>query len=188
MSLASERAPARRAVQESACLARLDAELISLVRRALHARLHLGGRPEGPSLDRPAYTALAVLSDHGPQRGSELAATLGLDLSTVSRQLSTLESLGLVERRPDPRDRRAHLLAATTAGQEIFQENRAARWRALHDVLESWSARDRAELTRLLARFNASLDARKPPLPPSCTTTPLADSLGGPTGPSRAGR
>jgi DNA-binding MarR family transcriptional regulator len=60
-----------------------------------------------------SYALLLHLIQDGPMRSSALAETVCADPSTVSRQAATLVELGLVERRPDPDDRRAVQLAAT---------------------------------------------------------------------------
>lgn len=48
----------------------------------------------------------------------DLAARLGLDVSSLVRLLDILEAQHLVERRPDPLDRRAKQLFLTSAGHE----------------------------------------------------------------------
>ena len=49
----------------------------------------------------------------GPHRSNALAEAVHSDPSTVSRQIAALVKVGYVERRPDPADGRACLLAAT---------------------------------------------------------------------------
>ena len=61
---------------------------------------------------------LGLLLEKGPQRVGEIAQALGTDPSTVSRKVAALVDAGLVERRVDPDDGRAHLLAATPAGEQ----------------------------------------------------------------------
>src|SRR2546423_450837 len=67
---------------------------------------------------------LARLVTDGARRATDLAAEAFLDLSTVSRQVRSLVERGLVERRPDPEDRRGYLLTATDAGHETYLEFR----------------------------------------------------------------
>lgn len=136
----------------------LEQELLLLARRlSKPVRLH------GPSgwtvLDRPAYQALWRIADEGPLRVTALAALLGVDLSVVSRQVKALEDGGLVERATDPADARASLVSATPTGRDAFERTRSARAEVLDSVLSAWPEQDRKELVRLLARFNAELDA-----------------------------
>src|SRR6201991_3181209 len=71
---------------------------------------------------RPGLTVAPVLvrvSEAGPQRLGEIAAAVGSDPSTVSRQVNALVAAGLVERRADPHDSRAQLLEATPTGAAL---------------------------------------------------------------------
>src|SRR5579875_1219901 len=64
----------------------------------------------GVSLERVEYATLARIeeaSGRGGARLTDLAEAMGLDISTVSRQVRTVEAAGLVERRCDPVDQRA---------------------------------------------------------------------------------
>lgn len=90
---------------------------------------------------------------HGPLRASELAETTQADPSTVSRQVATLVSRGLLERREDPQDGRAYLLHATAAG--VAHRNRLTASRNDHftELLADWSLDDQRRFAELLARF-----------------------------------
>lgn len=55
----------------------------------------------------------------------ELARRLGIDRSNLVRILDQLTKDGLIERRPDPQDRRAHRLFLTRHGKEHTQAIRA---------------------------------------------------------------
>jgi DNA-binding MarR family transcriptional regulator len=76
-------------------------------------------------------SALATLIQDGPQRAGTLAQTEGITAPAMTRILNYLESLGYVERATDPADGRAQLVVATTAGQALVLEGRAARLQAL---------------------------------------------------------
>lgn len=70
---------------------------------------------------------------------SELAARLGVGLSTVSGLVDRLVDQGLVDRRDDPADRRQVLLSLTAAGAAFldrFRELNARQLRALLAVLD----------------------------------------------------
>jgi DNA-binding MarR family transcriptional regulator len=102
---------------------------------------------------------LARLVRDGERRATDLAAATLLDLSTVSRQVRAMVDRGLVERRPDPEDRRGALLRATDAGRAAFEEYRRQRDAGFARLLESWSAEDRYQLIRLLSLLNNDLEA-----------------------------
>ncbi|MGR7024238.1 MarR family winged helix-turn-helix transcriptional regulator [Geodermatophilus sp. URMC 62] len=139
---------------------RLEREIGLLLRRsrAISARL---ARELHPDLDGAAYGLLALLQDAGPLRASDLVARLGLDKSTVSRQVASLVDLGMVTRAPDPADGRAQVLTTSAEGAARLariREARRARWEA---DLSGWPADDVATLGELLARFNRLGEARE---------------------------
>ena len=96
---------------------------------------------------------LGLLVEKGPQRVGEIAQTLGTDPSTVSRKVAALVDAGLVERRVDPADGRAHLLAATAAGERKSVDGRRYRIDLVTAVLAEWPEESRHQLATLLARF-----------------------------------
>lgn len=91
-------------------------------------------------------------------RPTLLATLLEVDLSVVSRQLRALEDAGFVQRQADPADARAALVSPTRTGRQALLETRALRASVLREALAGWPDDDRAELVRLLARFNVDLD------------------------------
>ncbi|MFW3172260.1 MarR family winged helix-turn-helix transcriptional regulator [Geodermatophilus sp. CPCC 206100] len=139
---------------------RVEREIGLLLRRsrAISARL---ARELHPDLDGAAYGLLALLQDAGPLRASDLVARLGLDKSTVSRQVASLVDLGLVDREADPADGRAQVLRTSEEGASrlaSIREVRRARWES---DLADWPAEDVATLAELLARFNRLGEARE---------------------------
>lgn len=132
----------------------LEAELVALFRRGNHGRVEL---PHGISLERSAYALMVRLRDEGPQRASVLASGLGLDLSTVSRQVSGLVEDGYVVKTADPHDGRASVLALSRTGRSLVERCRAARRGQLRDLLASWDETDVATLARLLCHLNADM-------------------------------
>ncbi|MBC3194437.1 winged helix-turn-helix transcriptional regulator [Pseudonocardia sp. C8] len=125
-------------------------ELFLLIRQVKRsAERH---RPE-TIVDMAAYHVLAHLHFGGAQRATEIAATFHSDPSTISRQVSGLVKAGLVERRADPADGRASLLAATDEGVRVMEAERRRRARLIAKVLGAWDPADRQTLTRLLGRF-----------------------------------
>jgi DNA-binding MarR family transcriptional regulator len=123
---------------------------LSRFSRLTHA-WKLRAREENGGGDR---LLLARLVNYGPRRATDLAAETLLDLSTVSRQVRSLVDRGLVERTPDPEDRRGTLLSASEAGVRAFQQFRDQRNQRLARLLEGWTAEDRYELVRLFGRLN----------------------------------
>jgi DNA-binding MarR family transcriptional regulator len=66
------------------------------------------------------YAVLKALSDRDPPSGVEIGRRLALDSASVTGVLDRMESLGLVERRPNPKDRRGQLIVASPGAREML--------------------------------------------------------------------
>lgn len=133
-------------------------QLIRFIRLVSRVGSHIAsGQKDG--VETAAYALLACLVMEGPQRTTALAESVYSDISTVSRQSASLVRLGLVERRPDPQDGRACLLAATPEGERVFEYNRRQRDAHIAQMLADWDEADVRTLTRLLGRFNTDFEA-----------------------------
>jgi len=113
----------------------------------------------GVSLDRALFPLLVRLGTRGPLSVAGLADQVGRDHTTISRQLSKLERLGLISRLESEADRRVRTASLTPAGAEIVQAITAARRRLLSGVLTDWSEADLANLASLNRRFVDALAA-----------------------------
>ena len=113
----------------------------------------------GLKLDRALFPLLSRIGVTGPIGAVELAALVGRDHSTVSRQLAKLEDLGLLERSPSPADGRVSLLKPSAAGRRMLAAFAKTRRKLLEELLRDWDTQERAQLLRLLASFSASIDS-----------------------------
>ena len=138
---------------------RLEREIGLLLRRSRAISARLAGELH-PDLDGAAYGLLALLKDAGPLRASDLVLRLGLDKSTVSRQVASLVALGLVDRTADPDDGRAQVLTPSAEGAARLARIREARRARWEEDLADWPAEDVATLGALLARLNRVGEAR----------------------------
>ena len=111
----------------------------------------------GARLTRATFELLAVIYRYGPLRVSELVQRVGVDQSTISRQIRPLEELGLVVRSEDAADRRVVWLDATDAGMDVMRRIRRRVNRNVEAALASWSAADRETFGKLLERFRQSV-------------------------------
>ena len=85
---------------------------------------------------------------------NRLASLLGLDATTVTRQVGTMEGTKLVVRRSDPDDGRISLISLSPQGRRKMRAVQLARNERIARLLEDWTEDDRRQLGRLLARFN----------------------------------
>lgn len=137
---------------------RLEAALNQLLRQTRTPRLSDGVRARARlDVDRAAYMHLVRIAALGPMRLSDLAADLGVELSTVSRQIAALEAKGYVVRSVDPDDRRAVLIDLSPAGGAAMKKMRNAWQATIQDLLVDWKHSDVDRLAKLLERFNESL-------------------------------
>jgi DNA-binding MarR family transcriptional regulator len=105
-----------------------------------------------------AHTFLSLVESTPDLRASDLAKRLGLDKSTVSRQLDQLAHDGLLDRIGGRPGRRGDPLSLAPAGRQALTDD-ADRVRArVIGWLSDWKNDDIVTLTRLIGRFNASVD------------------------------
>ena len=96
--------------------------------------------------------ALHELNVEPPISMRELAERLKSDPSNVTGLIDRLEARGLVERRPDPKDRRVKGLALTSAGARMRKRLFARLYSAPRSVAEL-SERDQRTLRDMLQRM-----------------------------------
>lgn len=127
------------------------------VQSVLHALMSVGRlirqRGQGETLDPGTFWLLKTVSINDSMRVTDLASSANLDISTVSRHVAQLHRAGLIERTPDPDDRRAQRVRLSAAGQESLERAVVARTALLARSLEAWSQADLEELDRLVTRF-----------------------------------
>jgi DNA-binding MarR family transcriptional regulator len=94
--------------------------------------------------------ALGVLMDHGVMRLSELSDHLHIAARSTTEVVDGLQERGLIERRPDPHDRRATLVGLTDEGANVGTAIRAARAAETEAFFGVLNEQDRTQLTRIL--------------------------------------
>lgn len=99
-------------------------------------------------LNHASHPVLVHLTT-GPMSQRQLAEACGVTEQTMSRVVARLERTGYVSRRPDPGDRRRHVIAVTDAGTRAFVASADPR-PAQERVLAALDERQREELRALL--------------------------------------
>jgi DNA-binding MarR family transcriptional regulator len=107
----------------------------------------------GVDLERALFPLLVRVERRGPLAIGELAQLCGRDYSTVSRQISKLERLGLVTRVVAAADARVTQAQISAKGRAITKALDAAREKLMTRLLITWDREDVAELARLLRRL-----------------------------------
>ncbi len=97
--------------------------------------------------------ALRVLARHDGIRLSELSAHLRIAPRSTTEVVDGLETRGLIERSPDPEDRRATLVALTKEGARVIKAIQSARGAEAERIFGQLSATDRTHLTRILRKL-----------------------------------
>jgi DNA-binding MarR family transcriptional regulator len=121
-------------------------------------RVELLLREAQVDLDRALFPILVCLAARGPLSVAGLSDQIGRDHTTISRQLSKLESLGMIAKKEGGSDRRVRTVGLTAEGEAVAQAVTAARRRLLSKALDGWSAEDIEGLARLNRRFVDTLD------------------------------
>jgi DNA-binding MarR family transcriptional regulator len=124
--------------------------------RATRALAHTWSTSQ-PDLSRRDVVALGVIAECGRCRPSALADHVGVGPSVVSRQLASLQQLGLVEREIDPEDGRAGLVSLTEAGHQRLASGRAAYLRRLAGSVDGWDDAKLHRAAELIDELTASL-------------------------------
>ena len=138
---------------------------LEAVRRVLRESISEAAQSYPVPVTPPQVDALQILVDElrASERGlslSELSRRMGLAHSTVSGIVSRLERRDLVERRPDPDDRRFIRIELTDAVKGWVEHDLpAARLRPLAAAISAAGARERSVILKGLATLERLLTA-----------------------------
>jgi DNA-binding MarR family transcriptional regulator len=90
-------------------------------------------------------------------RLGDLAESMRLDASTVSRHVQQLSDHGFVRRDPDPADGRASIIDVTDEGRTALRMTFDQRRAFLTDAMAEWTEDDRERVRHDIARLTADL-------------------------------
>jgi DNA-binding MarR family transcriptional regulator len=106
----------------------------------------------GVDLDRALYPLLVRIARRGRLGIVELSELNGRNYTTISRQVSKLEALGLVVRCENPHDNRVRAVEASERGREMTRRLDDARQKIAEKLLNHWDPDDVHTLSRLMRR------------------------------------
>jgi len=132
------------------------AQVSRLMRRAFDERARQIG------VTRPQWQVLSVLARNEGINQGALADMLEVEPITAGRMIDRLQDADLVQRRPDPADRRAWRLHLTARGTELLDELRPFARETLELALDGISEGERAGLNQTLLQMRSNLTRRAP--------------------------
>ena len=112
---------------------------------------------ETTGMSRAQWHVLAHVSKREGINQATLADLVGVEPITICRMVDRLEALGLVERRPDPNDRRARLIHMIEAARPGLERMRTVAQALFVEALDGITDEEEAILARLLGRIQSNL-------------------------------
>jgi DNA-binding MarR family transcriptional regulator len=138
----------------------------SYLKAADHVVADLPGGPRG-------YQLLTIAARSLPVTQQTIAQQIGVDRTVMTYLLDDLEGAGLVERRPDPADRRARRVVATERGHARLAELQEGLRHAEEHVLAALDEPERDTFRGLARRIATHADT----LDPVTGAFPMADDI-----------
>ncbi len=129
--------------------------IASDVGRLFRKRFDIAARQFG--VTGPQWRVLVALNRMPGLNQVALATWLEVETITTGRMIDRLEKAGLVERKPDPADRRAWLLYVTPAAGLLMDRLRGCADDVFADALHGFSETEHNQLLDLLGRLRNNL-------------------------------
>jgi DNA-binding MarR family transcriptional regulator len=134
---------------------------LSRVARAIdlaHSSGYLEDR-SGVRIERGLHPVLVTVGELQPVRANRIAAALALKTSTVSRHVTRLVELGLLESAEDPADGRAAQIVLTKKGRTSLRSLRSA-WKEIYgEALRQAGIKEPERFAAQLDEFGLALEA-----------------------------
>jgi DNA-binding MarR family transcriptional regulator len=112
----------------------------------------------GIEISQHLLLVFARIGEMSPVRIAELAKTMEVDRSTISRQVAELESGGFVHKEVDQWDRRSVVVSVTSSG-EVALDKIWGSWReTLDEATAHWSATDRRRFLVLARNLHQGIE------------------------------
>ncbi|MBS2964628.1 winged helix-turn-helix transcriptional regulator [Actinocrinis puniceicyclus] len=105
------------------------------------------------SLTLPQYRMLVVLDAQGPSSLARMAENLDVNPSTALRMVERLSASGMVEKIPNPKNRREVRLRLTPSGWEVVRQVTENRRKQMAAIVEALDPQAREDLITALRKF-----------------------------------
>jgi DNA-binding MarR family transcriptional regulator len=139
-------------------LGQVLSDVSRLLRRAFDERAR------GIGVTRPQWQVLTMLARHEGINQGGLAELLDVEPITLCRMVDRLQEAGLVERRPDPNDRRAWLLFLADKAGGMLDELRPLGLNLFEEAMNGLDDAEREALLTMLKRVRTNLSRRPAPV------------------------
>lgn len=97
--------------------------------------------------------ALLEIASKNKESVTELAKTLCLDKSTISRTVDGLVNIGLIDRNIPEENRRTSILQLTKAGENVCNSINGNNYKYISDTLSVLTEKEKEELIRLIEKI-----------------------------------
>ena len=131
--------------------------LVKQLESAIRARMDVALRPRRITV--PQYTALTVLEQHDDMSAAQLARHTFVTAQAMDGVVGALLSAGLVERHPDPENRRRLVISLTAQGRALLEDCRADIDRIEAVAFASLTTAQRSILSEWLSESRRALAA-----------------------------
>ncbi len=133
---------------------RVEATLMATARAVRAAFDHRLGVLD---LNLTQATMLAYVAEYGPITQTQISDHNGIGRAATGSAIDRLETRGLVERRPNPDDRRVWLVAITGAGADLVRKIREVDHRLQSELRAGISRQDRLALANVMNRLQENV-------------------------------
>lgn len=130
-------------------------DLVSIINRPDRDKKMIANA--GVNLEAATFRVFVGIVHLQPTSVGDLAAMMGKNYSSVSKQIDKLENAGLVHTYPSSADSRIRVSELTKSGEEINAMISLTRERILHEALDDWTLEEKNSLLNNLRRLFESL-------------------------------
>ena len=130
-------------------------DVARMLRSAFERRINTAGLGLTPG---EARTLVRIATLEG-SRQLDIAQRMGIEPMTLSTYLDRLQSLGYIERRPDPADRRAKLIFTTPSAADLITNIRTEQIELMQHVTSGIGEEALGLLRQQLKQLRANLTA-----------------------------
>ncbi|HEU4706837.1 MAG TPA: MarR family winged helix-turn-helix transcriptional regulator [Solirubrobacterales bacterium] len=119
----------------------------------VHASKRFAEKISAAGLNPPLFRVLSLVAAAEGRSQQAIAAAIEIPPSRMVALVDDLEQRGLVERRPDPRDRRVRALFLTAEGRKSLAKGRKIAARHEEELTRGMAPADRKRLLDLLQKI-----------------------------------